>query len=138
MIALFGAAEGSNVILRLDDVALVEDEGEAMPTPYLLSLDVDFGRAGGMGRLRRITQALSIGAATTVRVTPIANGGEQTDQAESFALATVDGAEQRVEHMVASVGTRHAVKLEFVALEGAASLGECDLHLVPRRSTEHA
>lgn len=137
-VALWGFPKGTNQIIRLDDTSLVTDEGAAMPTPYFLSGDVDFGLAGGEGRLRRIVQAVTLGGDATVKITPIANGGEVTDQAESFALATTGGAEQRIEHPVASLATRHAVKVELTAHAAAFAFGEADLFLIPRRSTERA
>ena len=69
---------------------------------------------------------------------PGANGAEVTDQAETFALVTTDGTEQRVEHFVASMATRHAVKVEVASFAAAVTFGESDLVMVPRRSTERA
>lgn len=137
-IGLFGAAAGSNTLVQLDDTTVWTDEGSAMPTPYVVTADVDSGPAGGSARLRAIVQALTIAGATSVRVTPIADGMEVTDQAETFSLLTTDGTEQRIEHMVASMATRHAVKLEVTSLESAVTLGESDLLLMRRRSTERA
>jgi len=137
-IALFGAAAGTNAIVQLDDPTVWTDEGVAQPTPYYVTADEDQGPAGGAGRLRQIIQALTIAGATSVRVTPIANGSEVTDQAETFALVTTDGSEQRIEHAVASMATRHAVKVEVTSFAAAVVFGESDLVMVPRRSLESA
>lgn len=137
-IGLFGASAASNTLVQLDDTTVWTDEGAAMPTPYMVTADVDSGPAGGSARLRAIVQAITIADATSVLVTPIADGLEQTDQAETFTLTTADGIEQRIEHMVASSGTRHAVKLEFTSIAAAVALGESDLVLIRRRSTERA
>lgn len=137
-IALFGASAGSNTLVQVDDPTVTTDEDAAMLTPYYVTADTDQGPAGGQGRLRQIIQALTIAGATSVRVTPIANGAEVTDQAETFALVTTDGTEQRIEHFVASMATRHAVKVEVTSFGAAVTFGEGDLVMVPRRSTERA
>lgn len=137
-IGLFGTAAGSNTIVQVDDPTVWTDEDAAMPTPFYVTSDVDQGPAGGTGRLRQVIQALTIAGATSVRITPIANGAEVTDQAETFTLATMDGSEQRVEHHVASLATRHAVKVEVISFSAAVTFGEGDLVMVPRRSTENA
>ncbi len=137
-LVLFGAPKGTNVLIRLDDPSLYTDEGAAMPTPYFTSADVDFGPAGGEGRLRRITQAVTLAGTTTVQVTPVANGTEIAEQAESFTLAPASGAEQRIESGVAVMANRHAIVARVTALAGPVAFGECDLALIPRRSTENA
>lgn len=137
-ISIFGAAAGSNTLVQLDDPTVWTDEGAAMPTPYFVTADVDQGPAGGAGRLRQIIQALTIAGATSVRLTPIANGAAVTDQAETFTLSTLDGTEQRLEHFVAAMATRHAVKVEVTSFSAAVVFGESDLVVVPRRSTERA
>lgn len=137
-LVLFGAPVGTNVLIRLDDPALATDEGAAMPEPYYRTAAVDFGPAGGQGRLRRIVQAVTVGADATVEVCPVANGVELTDQATQFAVASVDGSEQRIEHHVASVATRHAVCVRVKALAGPLAFGESDLAMIPKRSTERA
>ena len=58
-LVLFGAPVGTNVLIRLDDPALATDEGAAMPEPFYRTAAVDFGPAGGQGRLRRIVQAVT-------------------------------------------------------------------------------
>lgn len=137
-LVLFGAPVGTNVLIRLDDPSLTTDEGAAIPEPYYLTADVDFGPAGGQGRLRRITQAVTVGADSTVEVCPVANGVEVTEQAESFDLMSVEGGEQRIEHHVASVATRHAVCVRVTTLGGPLAFGECDMVMIPKRSTERA
>lgn len=138
MIALWGFPKGTNTILRLDNPALTTDEGAAMTSAYFVTADVDFGPAGGEGRLRRIVQRVSLGANSTVKLTPVADGAELADQAESFALLAADGAEQGIEHYVASLATRHAVRVDVTALGGTLAVGEADLFLVPRRTTANA
>ena len=137
-IIVCGAAAGDNVLVQVDDPTVWEDEDVAMPTPYYVSADADQGPAGGSGRLRQIIQAVTIAGATSIKVTPIANGVLQTDQAETFALVTTDGSEQRIEHFVASMATRHAVRVEVTSFAAAVTFGESDLVMVPRRSTENA
>lgn len=137
-IGLFGAAAGSNTLVQLDDPTVWTDEDAAQPTPTFITADIDQGPAGGTGRLRQIIQALTIAGATSVRITPIANGSEVTDQAETFTLATMNGTEQRIEHFVASMATRHAIKVEVTSFAAAVTFGEGDLVMVPRRSTENA
>mgnify|MGYP000252215578 CR=1 FL=1 len=137
-IGIFGSAASSNTIAQVDDPTVWTDEGSAMPTPYWVTSDVDQGPAGGTSRLRALVQALTIAGATSIRVTPIADGAEVTDQAETFALVTGDGSEQRLEHMVASSATRHAMKVEVTSFGAGVTFGEGELLLVPRRSTERA
>lgn len=137
-IGLFAAAAGSNVLVQLDDPTVWTDEGAAMPTPYFTTAQIDQGPAGGASRLRGVVQAVAIGGATSLTVTPIANGQDVTEQASTFALVTTDGAAQRVEHGCGSLATRHAVKVEVTSMVAAVTFGEADLLLVPRRSTENA
>lgn len=137
-IALYGFPSGTNTVLRLDNPSLVEDEGSAIPTPFFTTGDIDLGPAGGEGRLRRIVQALTLGGDATVVVTPVANGSEVSSQADTFALLAANGPEQRVESFPASMATRHAMKLEVTAFDGAVSVGEADLFVIPRRSIESA
>ena len=137
-IGLFGARAAGNTLIQLDDPTVWTDEGSAMPTPYFVSADTDEGPAGGSGRLRSIVQAVTISGDTSLTVTPIANGAAVSDQAETFALVTTDGSEQRVEHGVASMATRHAVKVEVTDFGAAVVFGEGDLVIVKRRSSENA
>ena len=137
-IALFGCAKGTNVIVQLDDPTVVTDEGAAMVTPYFVAADADFGPAGGQGRLRRIVQAVTVAGNVTVTVTPVANGAALADQAQAFALTSSAGTEQRIESDVASMATRHAVRVELSGIGAPTTFGESDLVVVPRRSREHA
>lgn len=137
-IGLFGAAAANNTIAQVDDPTVWTDEGSAMPTPYWVTSDVDQGPAGGTSRLRALVQALTIAGATSIRVTPIADGAEVTDQAETFSLTTGEGTEQRIESMVASSATRHAMKVEVTSFNTAVTFGEGELLLSPKRSTERA
>jgi hypothetical protein len=130
---LLGAPKGDNKIYRLDDPALTTDEGAAFPARFQVA-DVDFGPAGGEGRLRRVAQAVALGGNCTITITPVANGGEVADQAESQALVTSAGAEQIVESYPASLANRHAIVIEATNVLGPVALGECDLHLVPSQS----
>jgi hypothetical protein len=137
-LVLFAAPEGTNTLIRLDDPSLTTDEGVAMPAPTMTSADLSQGSAGGEGRMRRITQAVTAGADCTVEVCPVANGIAVTSQAEAFDVLSVDGAEQRIEHGVASMANRHAVCVTVTALDGPVALGACDVVIAGRRSTENA
>lgn len=135
-IALFGAAAGTNTIVQLDDPSVWTDEAAAMEVPYFVTAEINSGLTGGESRLRRIVQAMTITATTGITITPIANGAALTDQSEAFSLITPDGQEQRIEHFVASMATRHAVKVAVTTLAGATAFGEADVLFIPRRDTE--
>lgn len=134
-VLLFGAAAGDNELIRLDDIALQKDEGSYFAN-HFTAAPIDFGPAGSEGTLRRIVQAMTIGGDTTVRITPIANGGEVLSDQDTHALLAADGPGQRIEQYPSSLGTRHGIKVEVTAWAGEVTAGECDLELRPDRSTE--
>lgn len=135
-IALFGAAQGSNVLVELDMGGVTTDEGAAMTTPFLVS--TEWSAPGGEGKLRRITQAVHVSGNNTVRLTPVADAQVVTAQAEDFALLAVDGPTQFCESGPSVEGSRFGVELRVTAYAGGLEFGEGDLALLPKRASPRA
>ncbi len=88
------------------------------------------------GTLRRVALAAAAsGAASIIRVTPIANGAELASDAQDLIADPVDGAEQLLEAPAAANATRFQAEIAVASLGGALTLGGVALAIVPRRTT---
>lgn len=126
---MVGAVAAGNVLVSLDDAAVWTDEGEAYTASFLTN-PANFGRTAPAGRLRRIAQAVTLGADATVAITPVADGSEYTDQADSQTLMASDGATQIMVTEPAVEGRRFQYQVEVSAFTGPVLLGEADLHMI--------
>lgn len=132
MIALFACPKGTNTILQVDDPASITDEGTAYPVSFQPA-EMDTGPATGQMRVRRIAQSVLLGAAATVKVTPVVDGAALEGQAETFTFSPVDGAMQMVELEPAAQGTRFGALFEVTVYNGDLEFGEADFVFHPRR-----
>ena len=132
MIALFGACADSNVLLALDVAGLFEDEGEPIAAAFRPQHTSSSG-VSDYHRLREVVQAVSVGGPVSLRVTPIVDGGPVPDQAQEYALATLDGVEQFIEHPTALEGSRFSYEVEVLAHAGPVEFGEASLDVVAKR-----
>lgn len=135
MITLYGTSAGTNKLVRLNDETVTTDEGAAMIQPYFAPAPFDLGPAGGRGRVRRIAQAVALTADCAVEVTPTADGSESSTQAETQTKVAADGAVQIIETFPALDGTRFAFVARVTSVAGRPEFGECDVVMVPRRTT---
>jgi len=133
LLSLFAAVAGSNVLLELDDQSVFTDDGTAF-VPSLETHPVDFGPAGGYGRLRELLQWVRPTATATLSATPVADDVPDTTQTYTVPLSVAQGRAQRVEAPFSAAGARFSLELTLRDLTGAVSLGEADLTYVDRRS----
>lgn len=130
---MVGCVAGGNVLLSLDDPNLFRDEGVVF-VPYAETNPVNFGKAAPVGRLRRIAQAVTIGAPATIMLTPYGDGDEYEEQAQSAVLDPANGTTQVVELEPAVDGGRFQYRMTVTAFDGPVAFGEADLELIPKRS----
>jgi len=138
VIPLYGFKRSSNTVIQLDDQSVVTDEGAPMSFPNFVTSFVDLGPAGGTARLRRVAQTVTLFGNATIRLVPRVNESEDFSQAETFSLSPVNGTQQVVELYPALTGTRFAIQIEVLLATGPLWFGECDIELVPKRSTVRA
>jgi hypothetical protein len=133
MIRLYGCnAAGAN-ILSIDDTALDTDQGAAF-TASLRTAPFDAGLATGWSTLREFAQVVSVAGTATVTVTPLGDGAEYTDQAQTHALTAAAGEDQLTESPLFVPATRFQAQVAVTAHSGRTELGEADQVFIPRRS----
>lgn len=132
-ILMVGAVMNGNVLLSLDDPTVWTDEGTAY-SAYAVTNPVNFGRAAPSGRLRRITQAVTLGADASVTLTPLGDGDEYTEQAHTEALAVADGSTHLVESEPAVDGQRFQYIMAASGFGGPLAFGEADVELIEKRT----
>lgn len=135
MIPLFFCGGGSASILSLDDPSADTDQGNAF-TAMVLPVAHTPQPPEGESKLRRAVQTLGITTSATVKVTPIADGNENPDDAQTFNLSsTTDGANPTIESHTANQGGRFQVKVEVTAHVGQCELAESEAWTVAKLSS---
>lgn len=137
-IPIFGFKRGANTVIQIDDQSVVTDEGAGMSIPYFVTSFVDLGPAGGTARLRRVAQAVTLFGGAVIRIIPRVNESEDFSQAETFSISPVNGTQQVLELFPALTGTRFAIQVEVLVATSVLWFGECDMELIPKRSTVRA
>lgn len=132
MIPLYGCNASGNTIRTLDEVGLDTDMGAAF-VAWLKSGVFDPGPASAWATLRTTAQVVAVGGSANVRITPIGDGAEYTDQAQDFALSSTGGPEQVLDAHADVPAARFQVKVEVLTHTGITELGESDQWLVIRR-----
>jgi hypothetical protein len=130
---MLGCVAGGNVLLILDDPTTWTDEGVAYDA-FAVTNPVNFGKTAPSGRLRRVSQAVTLGAPATVTITPLGDGDEYEDQATSEPLDPSGGSTQIVEAEVAVDAQRFQYRVAVSAFDGLVQFGEADLDMIPKRS----
>ena len=135
MIPLYVVNATGITLLTLDDPSVDTDQGSDF-TASLLPVAFTPQPPEGESKLRRAVQAVSIGTSATVTLTPVVDGNENPDDAQTFNLTSaVDGAGPTVEAKPANQGSRFQVKTEITAHVGSCELGEAEAWTVPKRSS---
>lgn len=125
MIPLYVVNATGTTILSLDDPSVDTDQGVDF-VASLLPVAFTPQPPEGESKLRRSVQGVSVGTSATIRLTPIVDGNENPDDAQSFTLLSTDGVNQTVEAHVANQGSRFQVKREITAHVGACELGAAE------------
>ena len=135
MIPLFVVNASGNTLLSLDDPSVDTDQGAAF-TASLLSVATTPQPPAGESKLRKIVQNVALTTSATVKITPIADGNENPNDAQTFSLvSTTDGANPTIEAKTANQGSRMQTKIEVTAHVGACELGEGESWSVPKLSS---
>ena len=135
MIPLFVVNATGTTILSLDDPAVDTDQGAAF-TASFLPVAFTPQPPEGESKLRRAVQSISIGTSAALKLTPVVDGNENPDDAQTFNLAsTTDPANSTVEAHTANQGSRFQVKTEVTAHVGACELGEAEQWTVGKLSS---
>lgn len=135
MIPLFVVNATGNTILSLDDPSVDTDQGTDF-TASFLPVAFTPQPPEGESKLRRAVQAISITTSATLVLTPVVDGNENPDDAQTFNLAsTTDPANSTVEAKPANQGSRFQVKTEVTAHVGACELGEAEAWTVGKLSS---
>ena len=129
---LFAAPVGLPALHEFDDAGTDTDAGTAFTTTAD-GHPVTARGASGDDKLRRLIQWVSLQGDAVVTITPVADGVPATDQAYTATLLVADGSAQRLEVPCSLRGRRFAALVEIVS-GTAASLGEAELHILPKRS----
>jgi len=135
MIPLFVVNASGATLLSLDDPSVDTDQGAAF-TASLLSVATTPQPPAGESKLRKIVQNVALTTSATVKITPIADGNENPNDAQTFSLvSTTDGANPTIEAKTANQGSRMQTKIEVTAHVGACELGEGESWSVPKLSS---
>ena len=130
---VFAAAENAPVLYEIDDQSVFTDDGTAF-VGEIETHPIDFGPAGGYGRLRSLLQWLAVNGAARVRIAPVTDGVVATEQEYTEDLSVAEGVEQRVEAPFAAPGTRFGFRVRVDQHTALTQMGEADLEYVLQRS----
>jgi hypothetical protein len=133
MIRLYGCNASGASLLSIDDTSLDTDQGSDF-TAMLRTAPFDAGLATGWSTLREFAQVVSVGGSATMVVTPLGDGAEYTDQAQTHSLSATAGEDQLTESPLFVPATRFQVQVAVTAHSGRTELGEADQVFIPRRS----
>lgn len=134
MIPLYVCNASGATILSLDDPSVDTDQGADF-TASLLPVAFTPQPPEGESKLRRAVQAVGVGTSVTIKLTPVVDGNENPDDAQSFNLVSTDGAVQTVEAHTANQGSRFQVKTEITSHVGVCELGEAEAWTVGKLSS---
>lgn len=130
---VFAAAEGAPVLYEIDDQSVFSDAGTAF-TGSIETHPIDFGPAGGYGRLRSMLQWVAVNGQARLRMAPVVDGVVATEQEYTETLTVSAGVEQRIESPFSVPGTRFGVRLQVDQHTALTQLGEADLEYAQQRS----
>lgn len=126
MIPLYVANATGVTLLSLDDPSVDTDQGAAF-TASFLPVAFTPQPPEGESKLRRAVQAVSITTSATVKLTPVVDGSENPDDAQSFSLVSISNPmNSTIESHPANQGSRFQVRTEVTAHVGACELGEAE------------
>lgn len=122
-------------LLTLDDPSVDTDQGSDF-TASLLPVAFTPQPPEGESKLRRAVQSIGIGTSATLVLTPVVDGNENPDDAQTFNLAsTSDPANSTVEAHTANQGSKFQVKVEVTSHVGNTELGEAEAWTVSKLSS---